>query len=963
VALPPADEPIASLLDGGLATTATGLVRWDGTWTRVADDPDPANPGVYQASSDGAVWRFTLRPARARPLGPDGWEPEEVVTVDVDTVFAAEDHDIVWVGTAGGTVGRRTAAGWHEARAVDTRYLVTAAPDRQGGIWLGTADGGPLVHLRGDGAIARVEVPDLGDHAAAAVPGDNGDLAYAFTRRGLLTAYDWIPASGGLHRAFAGDRVVWSDRSRPTPCALTSAALDRDGKPWIRCAHGEVLVLGQETGGPALAAAPWPHGDVAGEGGGVAIDLDVDGDDDLLTWGSDGRPSAFFQEHGELVRGDVPRGIPAGLRVSTACDLDGDGRTDLAAWASGWLGVDNGYVLLRHRQGWFDDIAQAAGAPARPVGPMEDVFPPVCADLDDDGDLDVAVPMGGDRHLGGRSVVVFENEGLGRFTFVDDERWTSTEEWVSGVLVADFDGDGASEQLHLAPWRGAFVRAAGRPIRWGVGPWGGYPEKLRGWAEDLDRDGDDDAIVVDSQHGPRIWRGDPTFALADATDAYGLGALADRAATAAAFVDVDGDRRRDLLGCDDRGCWVATRTGENFQVSDWPLATGRIDAIVPFDLHADGDLDLLIARDGDEALLENRGGGTPVVRTQRWSRVFAAAIARSPLEHLTLAALAIGPWVRFPIVAALAVGAFFAAIDLPVPTRVVLAALSGAAGAGVWAAWQARDRARSRPRIDRYVLDEVLGTGGLGTVYGARDPATGEPVAIKVLRPGLFSSDIERELFEREVAHGSEVRDPRLVRLLRWGEVTVATPAGRLRTAWIAMERLPGGTLRARLQTGPIGAGPACAVGEALCAGLAALHASGIVHGDVKPENIVLVGGGQLRLTDFGAARAVAASGGIVLATPGYSPPERGPADVRGDVFAVGVVTREAAGDVDPALAAVLRRASDPDPSARYPSVTALRAELVRWATAIPDPEARGAVRRAAPTVAATGFAPTGDGA
>jgi eukaryotic-like serine/threonine-protein kinase len=193
---------------------------------------------------------------------------------------------------------------------------------------------------------------------------------------------------------------------------------------------------------------------------------------------------------------------------------------------------------------------------------------------------------------------------------------------------------------------------------------------------------------------------------------------------------------------------------------------------------------------------------------------------------------------------------------------------------------------------DRFEIAALADWGGMGAVYRARDRHTGSEVALKLL---LDESSEER--FAREARVLAELRHPGIVQYVAHGK----TEVGAL---YLAMEWLDGVDLRARLATGPLSPADALALVRAASRALAAAHGRGIVHRDVNPRNIFLVGSSprDVRVLDFGIARPLRATfgmtmPGVYLGTPGYMAPEqaRGSAetDPRVDVFALGCVLYE----------------------------------------------------------------------
>ncbi|MEP7119611.1 MAG: protein kinase [Byssovorax sp.] len=194
---------------------------------------------------------------------------------------------------------------------------------------------------------------------------------------------------------------------------------------------------------------------------------------------------------------------------------------------------------------------------------------------------------------------------------------------------------------------------------------------------------------------------------------------------------------------------------------------------------------------------------------------------------------------------------------------------------------------------DRFELGEPIGEGGMGTVYRAVDRSSGAAVALKIVR---VPNDQAEARFEREAAALAELSHPGIVRYVAHG----FTGAGE---RYLAMELLSGVTLAERLGGGALGVHDTLEVGRGLAAALAAAHALGLVHRDVKPGNVFLEAGSvsRVKVLDFGLARAPGGAtvtrAGTLLGTPSYMAPEqvRGAKsiDARADVFALGALLFE----------------------------------------------------------------------
>ncbi|MGH7680965.1 MAG: protein kinase domain-containing protein, partial [Candidatus Eiseniibacteriota bacterium] len=207
-------------------------------------------------------------------------------------------------------------------------------------------------------------------------------------------------------------------------------------------------------------------------------------------------------------------------------------------------------------------------------------------------------------------------------------------------------------------------------------------------------------------------------------------------------------------------------------------------------------------------------------------------------------------------------------------------------------------------KLGPYEILSLIGQGGMGEVYRARDPRLGRDVAIKVL-PASFSADPERlRRFEQEARAAGQLNHPNVVAIYDVG-VSEGTP-------YIVTEFLEGDDLRKVLAAGPIPPRKAAGYMVEVANGLAAAHAKGIVHRDLKPENLHVLPGGHVKILDFGIAKFTRDSGGRadeaaqtlhsltvtgeILGTASYMAPEQvrdQPTDHRTDLFALGAILYE----------------------------------------------------------------------
>jgi serine/threonine protein kinase len=222
-------------------------------------------------------------------------------------------------------------------------------------------------------------------------------------------------------------------------------------------------------------------------------------------------------------------------------------------------------------------------------------------------------------------------------------------------------------------------------------------------------------------------------------------------------------------------------------------------------------------------------------------------------------------------------------------------------------------------RLGTYEIKGVLGRGGMGVVLKALDPALGRNVAIKVMSPSLASSGAARQRFLREARAAAAVVHEHVV-----GVFAVVEVAG---LPSLVMEYVPGGSLQDRMdRQGRLSVPEVLRIGMQTASGLAAAHAQGLVHRDVKPANILLEESVErVRLTDFGLARAMTDAAmtrsGVVAGTPYYMAPEQAQGatpDLRADLFSLGSTLYAACAGHPPFRAdsplAVLRRVSDDNP-------------------------------------------------
>ncbi|MGQ0574634.1 MAG: protein kinase domain-containing protein [Pseudonocardia sp.] len=311
----------------------------------------------------------------------------------------------------------------------------------------------------------------------------------------------------------------------------------------------------------------------------------------------------------------------------------------------------------------------------------------------------------------------------------------------------------------------------------------------------------------------------------------------------------------------------------------------------------------------------------------------------------------------------------------------------------------------------RYRVGPMIARGGMSTVHRGTDTRLDRPVAIKVMDPRLAGDPAFRARFEREARSAARIDHPAVVDVHDQGADPHPGPDPVL---FLVMELVEGGTLRDVLRArgagpgsdpatepGAIGVPAAFAVLEPVLAGLAQAHRLGMVHRDVKPENVLISHAGEVKIADFGLVTAAAQAGtshvGMIMGTVAYLSPEQvttGAADARSDVYAAGILLYElltgtppfagdtpisvayrhvnsavpapslVAGDVPPELDALVLRATDRDPAARFADADALLAELRALRSQLAVPAVPAPVPpRPAGTTAAVSAGPTGTAA
>ncbi len=211
--------------------------------------------------------------------------------------------------------------------------------------------------------------------------------------------------------------------------------------------------------------------------------------------------------------------------------------------------------------------------------------------------------------------------------------------------------------------------------------------------------------------------------------------------------------------------------------------------------------------------------------------------------------------------------------------------------------------AERRVLSDRYEVGELIGRGGMASVYRGRDLTLGREVAIKILESDLAADATFRTRFRLEAQAASRMSHPTIVRVYDAGEDCEPDADGGTRPVpYIVMELVSGRTLKEIIAAGPVTIDDAIHYTDGILEALEYSHRAGVVHRDIKPGNVMVTAGGHVKVMDFGIARAVSDSSSTVaettaiLGTAAYFSPEQAkgePVDSRADVYSAGVVLYE----------------------------------------------------------------------
>jgi hypothetical protein len=619
----------------------------------------------------------------------------------------------------------------------------------------------------------------------------------------------------------------------------------------------EPEILAHHDGGASLA---WSDS-------ALSADLDGDGRTDLMTVNKWGEGNAFFRqaEDGTWINATKSSGLAGAFQEgagAAAADVNGDGALDVLVVTAPPFGPSRLYG--NDGRGHFRDVTSASG--------LADAFAlatsAVFADMDLDADLDLVVCNAQPRNPASLTsptpvVRLLLNDGRGSFTDVTTKTGVGLE--ATDVLVEDFDDDGDLDIY--------FVRhqEANRLLVNQAPP--------GGWLKVAPRSPPPNRAAL----GARVAVYGPGGAL------LGVRETSWRSPTAHFGL---GDAERVSVEVRFPGGRIARREG---------ITRGQTIEV------AELSSPLLWASDA-AFLIKHRFAWMNLMRE---GTKLAAALAgalflwrlgprlggRRLLPRARVAAALLFLYGALEIAFMPLAPVSFAADALPLSTFFALSLSLFLFDR----AWTRRVEARF---VGQYEILTGLGQGGMGIVYKARDRAlaAGQVVALKVLRPERVADPASLRRFVREAELGARLDHPGIVRVLGSGECRILVGRTWHTTAYLAMEHIDGISLAARLsEGGPLPLARAIEIVRDAAEALASAHAAGVLHRDIKPDNVLLSRDGAVKIVDFGIA-AVARSAertdaGLLVGTLAYLPPERvegRPEDARGDLYALGAMLYEA---------------------------------------------------------------------
>ncbi len=910
--------------EGWLAGTQGLVAHYSaGRWQRVQVPPAIRSERLHalDVTADGSLWVAGTQGLIAR-LDSRGWHrfptPHPFNLFGLDMV----SPDDGWAVGEYGTILRWDGRMWRQQVSPTFADLYDVVMVTAGGGWIVGNDvllhsspgRGPLLRdasLRGRYPMARQPAQGI---AAVDVDGD-GDLdlfllqptsIQLYENRGEEGFYE-VPRLPALPLSLFKSSV-WGDVEGDGDLDLL--VLSRSpAEAWLYRNLGGFRFASPER----LAVGPLSNTDSA-----VFVDLDGDGDLDLyVARGGDLAHQAslvYLNDGGGRFRlADASGGSKRSETFSLWGDLDNDLDLDAVLPCSGGRELS----LLINQGGRLRDATTGSGLDASLCGKR--ILQGALLDLDRDGDLDLLL-------LGDR-LYVFLNDGKAHFRR-DDTRFDPvvSNPAVFSTLssVGDLDHDGYPEVL-LQP-----VSGGRRAVRlFSRRPDGHYHDiasqlgltDLTGNAAvftDLDGDGDLDLYVAGAERGYLIEN------LEDGSGDLTIRLHGDRSNRSAV-----GGRVR-IYTTGHLGEPAFLRGYQQAGVGFNPSGIQNLSAL-HFGLNARRRYDVEVTFPSGRQVVkrgvkpgrtldvnESPPGLRQLILVWRWGRrAWLAADLRREGVKLGMVLLMLWVWYRSSGIsrrfrlAALLFGVYLlTAASLAADTRPITHVLQLLGFGCVLALLSLTDRRLTAWRSSRYLgsyrLQKLLGEGGMGVVYLARNVVTGRTVALKVLHPRMIEKEEHRIRFLREGQILTRLEHPNVVKVFETGEVD-----GR---GYISMELLAGLSLRRLVrQRGPL---PPAAVRDLLavcCDALAYVHGRGIIHRDVKSENLLLLEPDsalpvdeagwrrRLRLMDFGLAHAsdmnTLTDRTALLGTLAYLPPEqlRGQVpDARSDLYSLGVVAYEA---------------------------------------------------------------------
>ncbi len=982
--LPPAARRDHHLLDiemlgghEGWAMGTRGLVahyragRWRTmTLPELPEERRDPNLAAVEVAPDGSVWVAGTGGFLASFDGTR-WRLFDAATHHDLMGLAVRSADEAWAVGAHGTILRFDGTAWRGVLSPTAAHLYDLAFDEAGRGWI-TGDGVLLYSTRQRGpalrdlsGVASLPMTREAGKAVAALDLDgDADLDLALLQPTGVRLFTNLGAAGFAEAA--APPAVPSPGGLPLLYSMAWGDTEGDGDLDLLAVAGEPLATFlYRNRGDGRFEAPEPLG-LAPQGSpndtATLLDLDRDGRLDLYWHASSRQGSARLPNY--LYRGDgagrfARHGGPTGeggIEMLTLWgDLDGD--LDLDAVLPGF---GNEITLLENDGGLLTEATAGSGLDVPlPTGQMHQGL---LADLDLDADLDLLMV--------GARLLVFVNDGAGRFRLdgsLFDELANNPAMPSRAAAAGDLDGDGYPEIL-----LSSFLTGRRRTHLFARGDDGRYHDvaEATGLAHreaegavfaDFDGDGDLDLFLAGERQSALLAneRNDGAF-----LEVRPRGVDGDRMAVGARVSVYEAGH----LG--EQGFLRGhQQAGLGFQPTGIPAA-GEVAFGIAAGRRYDVEVRFLsgrsVARRGVPAgaVLTVHERPAPmrqmVLAARRYQRgwrlanrplelaklgavLAALALARGPLaRRLGARTFAHRAWVAAALVTGyLLVAGLASGGRGPRAHAALLAGWSLAVVLVLWAdrrvtAW------RGARFLGPYRLMEPLGEGGMGVVHRARHVVSGREVALKVLHPRMTEQEDHRLRFLREARILTRLEHPRIVKVFETGEI-----AGR---GYISMELLSGRSLAALLtERGPLAPERVAALLAAACGALAHVHAHGIVHRDLKADNLfvlepeaALAGAPEelerrVRLMDFGLARALGTAtvtgGQGLLGTLPYMAPEllAGEApDRRSDLYALGVVAFEALTGRRPheatgepaderALLATIRAGEPPAPAALAP--------------------------------------------